>query len=165
MVMILEDRGVKKQSFMSLQNAAVKNTRTIHDSLVQFRHLLKFHTLGTSYRLSFIIERLIGLGLEINTEDPEKRLDNAFLARLRDFAMTHVLRDIKHSARIPIPNSYLLVGVADEGPAYVEKGYENVYTLQEGKIFGLSFNAFLDSISIVSSTQFIRSVRAGNARG
>jgi RNA-dependent RNA polymerase len=135
MVMILEDRGVKRQSFMSLQNSAVANTRTIHDSLAQFRHVLRLHSLGTSYRLSFIIERLVGLGLDINTKDPEKRLDNAFFARLRDFAMTHVLRDIKHSARIPIPNSYLLVGVADEGPAYVGKGYENVYILPEGKIF------------------------------
>jgi RNA-dependent RNA polymerase len=51
--------------------------------------------------------------------------------------MNDVLRDIKHSARIPIPESYLLVGVADEGPAYKKAGLTNVYILPEGNIFGV----------------------------
>lgn len=153
MIMVLEDRGVKMQSFMTLQNLAVANARTIHDSLYQFHHVLKTHHLGTTYRLTFIIEQLIGLGLEIRAPDPEQRLDNVFLGRVRHFAMTHVLRDIKHGARIPIPNSFSLVGVADEGPAYVKKGYDNVYVLPEGKIYGLSFNTFHDNPT--NSNQFL----------
>lgn len=144
MVMILEDRGVKKQSFLSLQNLAVADARTIHDSLKQFRTVLRAHSLGGSYRLSFIIDRLIDLGLEIGPEasDANTKLNNEFLVRVRYFAMTHVLREIKHSARIKIPKSYLLVGVADEGPTYIEKGLENVYILPQGKIFGVSLSFF-----------------------
>jgi RNA-dependent RNA polymerase len=162
--MVLEDRGVKKQSFLTLQNMAVADARTIHDNLTQFRQVLRAHSLGTSYRLSFIIERFIGLGLKIGPEawNPQTKLDNAFLGQVRHFAMTHVLRDIKHGARIKIPNSWLLVGVADEGPAYAKEGYENVYILPEGKIFGASFNTFIDGTT--NSTQFLRSVRAANAR-
>jgi len=136
MVMILEDRGVTKESFMTLQDIAVAEARTIDDSLVQFRRVLKAHSLGGGYRLDWILERLMKLGLDLKCRNPEQRLDNAFLGRVRHFAMTHVLRDIKHGARIPIPKSWLLVGVADEGPAYVTAGYENVYQLQKGKIYG-----------------------------
>ena len=136
MVMILEDRGVKKESFMVLQDMAVADARTIHDSLVQFRHILKAHKLGGAFRLDLILDRLMKLGLDLKSCNPDQRLNNAFLGRVRHFAMTHVLRDIKHGARIPIPKSWLLVGVADEGPAYVNAGYKNVYVLQKGKIYG-----------------------------
>jgi RNA-dependent RNA polymerase len=136
MVMVLEDRGVKKDSFMALQDMAVADARTIDDSLLQFQRVLKAHSLGGGFRLDFILDQLMKLGLDLKSRDPEKTLDNVFLGRVRHFAMTHVLRDIKHGARIPIPNSWLLVGVADEGPAYVNAGYENVYVLQKGKIYG-----------------------------
>lgn len=136
MIMILEDRGVKMKDFMALQDMAVADARTIHDSLAQFRKVLRAHSLGSSYRLDFVIDQLAKLGLELNHLDHERRLSNAFLTRVRHFAMTHVLRDIKHGARIPIPKSYLLVGVADEGPAYVNAGHKNVFVLPEGKIYG-----------------------------
>jgi RNA-dependent RNA polymerase len=145
MVMVLEDRGVKKDSFMTLQDKAVANARTMSESLSQFRMILKDQHLGTTYRLNFIIDRLIELVGE--------KTDNAFLNQIRHFALTHVLRDIKHRARIPIPGGWLLVGVADEGPAYVDKGYENVYTLKEGQIFGSSFSAFY-SIALSNVTVF-----------
>jgi RNA-dependent RNA polymerase len=134
--MILEDRGVTKESFMALQEIAVANARTIDDSLVQFRQVLKAHSLGGGFRLDFILDQLMKLGLDLKLRNSEQRLDNAFLGRLRHFAMTHVLRDIKHGARIPIPKSWLLVGVADEGPAYASAGYKNVYELPKGKIYG-----------------------------
>jgi RNA-dependent RNA polymerase len=136
MVMVLEDRGVKKYSFMALQDMAVADARTIDDSLLQFQRVLKAHSLGGGFRLDFILDQLMKLGLDLKSRDPEQTLDNVFLGRVRHFAMTHVLRDIKHGARIPIPNSWLLVGVADEGPAYVNAGYENVYVLKKGKIYG-----------------------------
>lgn len=136
MIMILEDRGVKKESFMQIQDAAVADARTVHDSLGQFQKILKPHHLGASYRLDYIVDHLIKLGLDIRSKDPNRKLEDAFFYRLQKFAMTHVLRDIKHGARFPIPKSYLLVGVADEGPAYEKAGYKNVYCLPEGKIFG-----------------------------
>ena len=44
-------------------------------------------------------------------------MDNPFFRQLRQVAMDpNVLRDIRHSVKIPIPDSHLLAGVADEGP-------------------------------------------------
>lgn len=144
MVMILEDRGVKKESFMTLQEAAVADARTIDDSLIKFQSLLKKHQLGGSYRLESLVSRVMGIGLDIGPGNPEQRIENPFWSRLRHFAMTHVLRDIKHGARIPIPQSYHLVGVADEGPAYVgQSGFENVYTLGPNKIYGKVAKTFV----------------------
>ena len=136
MIMILEDRGVNKGAFVEVQEAAVADARTVHDSLSQFQKILKSHRLGTSYRLDYIVDHLIKLGLDIRHSDRDRDLQDAFFNRLQNFAMTHVLRDIKHNAKFPIPKSYQLVGVADEGPAYVNAGYKNVYCLPEGKIFG-----------------------------
>jgi RNA-dependent RNA polymerase len=41
--------------------------------------------------------------------------------------MNHSFREVKFKARIPVPQSYQLVGVADEGQAYINEGKENVY--------------------------------------
>ena len=65
-------------------------------------------------------------------------MDNPFLSQLRQVAMNDVLRDIKHSAKIPVPDSFLLVGVADEGPAYEAAGYTNIFKLNELEIYGES---------------------------
>lgn len=147
MVMIMEDRGVKKDSFMALQEAAVADARTIHDSLTKFKQVLKGHKLGGSYRLDSLVYRIIEIGLDIGPGNPEQGIDNAFWSHLRHFAMTHVLRDIKHGARIPIPKSYHLVGVADEGPTYAgQPGFENMFTLTQGKIYSeVSSTGVIDS--------------------
>jgi len=52
--------------------------------------------------------------------------------------MNHCLREIKYKARIPVPKSYQLVGVADEGRAYIDEGLkeEDVYTLKPWQIYG-----------------------------
>jgi RNA-dependent RNA polymerase len=52
--------------------------------------------------------------------------------------MNHSLREVKFKARIPVPKSYQLVGVADEGQAYIKEGVneEDVFTLGEGRIYG-----------------------------
>jgi RNA-dependent RNA polymerase len=134
--MILEDLGVRKDTFVDLQDKAIAEARTINDSIVQFHSILRWHGLGNGYRLSSLLKRIESLGLDLITRRRTPGIDNPFLRQLRQVAMTSVLRDIKHNARIPIPNSYLLVGVADEGPAYRESGHENVFTLPEGHIYG-----------------------------
>lgn len=135
--MVLEDRGAPKEVFMKLQADAVADTRMAHDSAALYARLLESHRLCYNYRLAAILRRLNTLGLELKPNRSQQPLDTPFLARLRACAINHVLREVKHEARIPIPNSYLLVGVADEGPAYVEKGLKNVYCLPQGKIFGM----------------------------
>jgi RNA-dependent RNA polymerase len=134
--MALEDRGVRQTAFHKLQDGAVAAARTIDDSISQFRAVLREHSLGNTFRLSFLLQKLEELGLDLQAKHRIPGVDNEFFRQLRQVAMNDVLRDIKHSARIPIPESYLLVGVADEGPAYKKAGHSNVYELPPGKIYG-----------------------------
>jgi hypothetical protein len=39
--------------------------------------------------------------------------DNPFYRQMMEYAVHHVLRELKHHARIPIPGAWTLVGVAD----------------------------------------------------
>lgn len=135
--MILEDLGVEKKSFIELQELAKEDIFTAHDSMEKTIKLMKAHSLGKSYGLSFIIEWFRKLGLGFKHEKNVRALQDPFLDRLIHYAKNHVLRDIKHGARIPIPESYLLVGVADEGPAYEAAGMENVFSLTKGQIYGM----------------------------
>ena len=137
LVMVLEDRGAPKEVFVKLQAVAVANARMAHDSAGLYANLLESRQLCYNYRLSAILRRLNTLGLELKPNHLQQSLDTPFLARLRSCAINHVLREVKHEARIPIPSSYMLVGVADEGPAYVKNGLKNVYCLPQGKIFGM----------------------------
>ncbi|KAI0822735.1 RdRP-domain-containing protein [Trametes gibbosa] len=136
LIMILEDRGVEQVTFLRLQEKAAAQITTASDSVEQTVTLFMSHNLGLSFSLPWIFRGLRAAGLGMDAE-PEKsyNLGDTFLQSLIIFAQHHVLRDIKHGARIPIPDSYLLVGVADEGPMYQEEGVENVYVLDEAKVY------------------------------
>lgn len=134
--MVLEDRGAPKEVFMQLQKDVVASTRMAHDSAALYAKLLESNQLCYNYRLAAILKRLNALGLELKPNNIQQPLDTPFLARLRACAINHVLRAVKYEARIQIPNSYMLAGVADEGPAYVKNGVKNVFCLPQGKIFG-----------------------------
>ena len=123
-----------------MQNLAVERARTIHDSISQFNDVLASHSLGSGYRLRHTMERLQDrYNMDFKSEGRRiVSMDNPFFSQLRQVAMNDVLRDIKHSARIPVPDSYLLVGVADEGPAYEAAGYTNIFKLNEFEIYGES---------------------------
>jgi RNA-dependent RNA polymerase len=138
MVMMLEDRGVRKESFIDLQDAAKAEVYLSEDSLTNFRRLLKSHNLGNKFHLSFILEQLHLLGLDMQNSADKRAIESVFLRRLQRCSIAHVLREIKFKARIPVPNSYQLVGVADEGQAYIREGVnpKDVFTLPEGHIYG-----------------------------
>ncbi|KZT71262.1 RdRP-domain-containing protein [Daedalea quercina L-15889] len=135
LVMLMEDRGVDKKAFLDLQERTKREIYTASDSMELFVRLLKAHKLGQSFGLDFIIQGLRMIGMGFKHEKHVAMLQDPFISRLIHIAKNHVLRDVKHGARIPIPDSYLLVGVADEGPAYEQDGVENVYTLKKGEIF------------------------------
>ncbi len=136
--MLLEDVGVRRDVFQDLQDLAVRSAKTLDDSITHFCDALRGHHLGSSYRLRETLGRLrdkYGMDLESNGETIA--VDNPFLRQVRQVAMIDIVRDIKHSARIPVPGSFLLVGVADEGPAYIGKpGFDNVYCLGAAEIYG-----------------------------
>ncbi|KAH9835627.1 RNA dependent RNA polymerase-domain-containing protein [Rhodofomes roseus] len=117
LIMLLEGLGVPYEVFQALQDDAVRNVERAVESFDTAAHLLEAHGLGTSYRLSSTMRSLHRLGVEPSTED-------TFWQRMMDFAVNHVLRELKHHARIPVPDGWTLVGVADS------HGY-----LEEGEIF------------------------------
>jgi RNA-dependent RNA polymerase len=139
--MLLEDVGVRKESFLGLQRLAVERARTIDDSISQFNDVLASHSLGLGYRLRHIMERLqkgYNLDFKSGPRTASVSMDNPFFSLLRQVAKNNVLSDIKHNARIPVLDSYHLVGVADEGPAYEAAGYTNIFKLNESEIYGES---------------------------
>ncbi|KAK0447465.1 RNA dependent RNA polymerase-domain-containing protein [Desarmillaria tabescens] len=131
LVVILEDKLVRREVFQELQDDAVAKALTINDSMQQFSNILEEHSLGNVYRLSYIISRLSALRLDIATPG----IDTPFLKELREVGKIHVLQDIKYRARILVPDSYQLIGVPDEGPAYVKAGCKNVFTLKKRNIY------------------------------
>ncbi|CCM00938.1 uncharacterized protein FIBRA_02985 [Fibroporia radiculosa] len=106
LIMLLEGLGVPYSTFQALQDAAVQNAQDSVESLSSSARLLEAHGLGTSFRLTSTMLSLHRLGLGPLHED-------IFWQQMMDFAVNHVLRELKHHARIPVPDGWTLVGVAD----------------------------------------------------
>ena len=135
--MILEDLGVKKEVFFSLQEKAIADVESARKSIELLVAVLKQHQLCPAFRLPLILRNLAVKGLDLTHPSPSKVLSDSFLSKVIHCAMNTVNRDIKFRARIPVPNAWNLVGVADEGPAYRERtGNQEVFCLPEGEIFG-----------------------------
>jgi len=122
LIMLLETLGLEKDIFLELQRAAVTATEDAIESLVTASPLLGAHGLGTSFSLSSVFNSMARMGADLDTQDDM----SPFIRHVLRFCANHVLRDLKYRARIPIPNSWMLVGVADE--------YD---LLQEGQIYGV----------------------------
>ena len=132
--MALDDLGVRRDVFLDLQDDAIAGAYVIDNSIQQFKDILDNHGLGASFQLSRTLEHIRNLGLDLM--DTTLHFDTPFLHQIRQVCKKDILRDIKHKARIPVPDAYVLVGVADEGPAYIAAGEENIFTLPENCIFG-----------------------------
>ncbi|THH20225.1 hypothetical protein EW146_g1088 [Bondarzewia mesenterica] len=105
LIMILEDLGVPYHVFENLQKAAVREVEMSTKSFERAAHMFEQFGLGTSFRLPSILLNLHKLGLSPFKDD--------FYQQMSEFAIHHILRDLKHHARIPVPDGYTLVGVAD----------------------------------------------------
>jgi RNA-dependent RNA polymerase len=137
--MALEELGVKIDVSNTFQEKAVADAKTIGESSLQFRKVLNDHELGNVSNLSStILTKIEGLGVDLNTQNREPGFNTPFLQQVREVVTSTVLREIKYSARIPILGSYLLVGVADEGPPYFGIDLSEMYILPERHIYGMS---------------------------
>ena len=131
---------------MDLQERAKANIYYSTESLENFSRLLKSHGLGDRYHLVFILEQLVKLGLDLKDSTGRMAIKSSLVERLLRFSIHHSLREIKFKARIPVPSSYQLVGVADEGRAYINEGLDedDVFTLKPGTIYGTFLCRFAD---------------------
>ncbi|EJF66614.1 RdRP-domain-containing protein [Dichomitus squalens LYAD-421 SS1] len=108
LIMLLEGLGVPYTTFKKLQDDAVRDAQTSVTSLKLSAKLFEDHGLGVSFRIAPVMLGLHKLGLGPLDDD-------IFWRQMMDFAVNHVLRELKHRARIPVPgtDSWTLVGVAD----------------------------------------------------
>ncbi|KAJ3919159.1 RNA dependent RNA polymerase-domain-containing protein [Lentinula edodes] len=118
LVMILEDLGVPYETFEDLQEEAIEHTRRATESLATAARLLENFGLGNSFRLTSILLGLSRLGVDNHIQA------EPFHRSVLNYAVHHILRELKHHTRIPVEGAWNLVGVADE------HGF-----LQEGEIF------------------------------
>jgi RNA-dependent RNA polymerase len=105
LVMLLEGLGIPYETFKMYQDMAITDTKNATKSIGSTISLLEQNGLGTSLRLPSVLSALAKLGVQ--------SIDEPFYNRMMEFSVHHVLRDIKHKARIPIPGGWNLVGVAD----------------------------------------------------
>ncbi|KLO16990.1 RdRP-domain-containing protein [Schizopora paradoxa] len=103
LIMLLEGLGVPCSVFLDFQRKAVQKARDAEHSIEDSRKLLEEYGLGASFRLPSVLQNLASLDCDIGSH---------FEKDVMKLAVFHVLRELKHRARIPIPG-YTLVGVAD----------------------------------------------------
>lgn len=106
LIMLMEGLGVSFDIIKHFQDIAVQHAQKAALSLERAADLLETHGLGASFRLPSVLNSLNKLGIRSLNQDK-------FYSKMMEFAINHVLRDLKNHARIPIPGAWTLVGVAD----------------------------------------------------
>ncbi|KAJ3543427.1 hypothetical protein NMY22_g3147 [Coprinellus aureogranulatus] len=106
LIMVLEGLGVPYHIFKKFQDRAVQETYSAPETLTQAGNLLDSHGLGVSFGLPAAMNGLAEIGIRSLSGD-------RFYDKTLEFTRDHILRNLKHRARIPIPGAWTLVGVAD----------------------------------------------------
>lgn len=76
--------------------------QTAARSLKDASNFLEMHGVGMSFRVHSVLFSLSKLGVGLQAEKLLRVLEDPFLDRSIAFATNHVLRVIKHKARIPV---------------------------------------------------------------
>lgn len=107
LIKVLEDLGVADETFISLQQDAVRILRESTQSPLFAASFLKRQRIASGpNRFPWMIEALYNLELNFR--------DDTFLERAFELALLTALRDLKHKARIPVPGGVTLIGIVDE---------------------------------------------------
>jgi len=106
LVVLLEGLGVEYNTLKYYQDIAIQKADEAMISLEVAAEVLEEHGLGASLRLPSALVSLTKLGIYELPHDE-------FFKRAMVDAKIHILRLLKHHARIPIPGAWTLVGVAD----------------------------------------------------
>lgn len=122
LIKILEDLKIKPDIFLKLQNDAVKEVENARISILGAATLLDRNSLGTASHLSTtlrLLKRLLGIDFKLNSNrntgsTSQKFIEDSFLDSCISLTVTHALKVLKFKARIPLPNCWTLVGIADE---------------------------------------------------
>ncbi|KAK0434561.1 RdRP-domain-containing protein [Armillaria borealis] len=116
MIALLEHHEVPHKSFKDLQDRAINEVRQIKKSLDAAATTFTHHGLGASFHLESLFRNMArSLQAELSEDlDSESGVHYGLLKTVIAYGATHILREIKHRARIRVPGSYTLIGVSDE---------------------------------------------------
>ncbi|KAJ7642305.1 RNA dependent RNA polymerase-domain-containing protein [Mycena rosella] len=121
LIALLEHHGTRGEVFMGLQKLAIDEVENIKGSLLQASKIFSQHGLGASFRLPSLFNNLFyQLKLEIGPWSNPDVFRHQLIKTALAYATTHILREIKHRAHIPVPGSYTLIGVSDEWDCLAE---------------------------------------------
>ncbi|KAF8245194.1 RdRP-domain-containing protein [Wilcoxina mikolae CBS 423.85] len=123
LIKVLEDLGVKDNTFLQLQNDAVNRLRDSSKSAALAANFLRRRGVSSScLRLPWLFEGLKNVGMDF--------WDDQFLERTLELSLLMDLRDIKYRGRIPVKYGVTLIGILDE-TKYLEEGEIYVNTEDE----------------------------------
>ncbi|KAK0218131.1 RdRP-domain-containing protein [Armillaria fumosa] len=131
MIALLEHHEVPHKSFKDLQDRAIAEVRQIKKSLDAAATTFTHHGLGASFHLESLFRNIARiLQMELSEDlDSESGVHYGLLKTVIAYGATHILREIKHRARIRVPGSYTLIGVSDEWNC-----------LEEGQVYATIFD-------------------------
>ncbi|EJT98377.1 RdRP-domain-containing protein [Dacryopinax primogenitus] len=114
-IMLLESRGVHADVFLTLQRNAVKAVEDSKSSLIRASIMTETYGLGGTFWIRLILRNIHDiLGLDFEAGQGLTTFYDPFLKHIIDVGKANALREIRFRARIPVPNSWTLIGVADE---------------------------------------------------
>jgi RNA-dependent RNA polymerase len=108
--MLLWTGGVESSVFEKLMADALEATVSEMQTFGGAAKQLFANRLGRPFHLTNTFDKLSRLGLE--PDQPGVR--TVGLHKLINAGLYHIKRGLKHKARIPVPESFTLVGVCDE---------------------------------------------------
>jgi hypothetical protein len=101
-IKILEDLGVKEESFLDLQEKFVNELRATTKSASNAAEFLRRGHIGEASKLPWLIRKLQDLHLMF--------WDDPFLRDCLELSVLTQLRELKHRSRIPVDKGYTLYG-------------------------------------------------------
>lgn len=114
LAMILDHLGVEHDVIVNAQYQVLMETsRACTIALGSLARIVDEYGLGRPFKFHRLLLHLIKGGLHYRDLFQDSRPVTKFFQRVGDAILVNIKRDVKHRARIPIPNSYTLVGVAD----------------------------------------------------
>ena len=113
LIKILEDLGVPKETFHSLQEDALEHLKMMTSSATNAAIHLEDHSVGAAAQLPWLLRNLESLGLPFQAND--------FLRETVEMAALISLRELKYRSRILVENGVTLYGIMDE-TGYLEEG-------------------------------------------
>ncbi|KAH8917709.1 RdRP-domain-containing protein, partial [Atractiella rhizophila] len=140
LVQMLEHLGASSAAIEELQSQAVRDISSISESVDHAAEVFKKFGVANSFRVASILRNMKNLlQLDLGSNISAGRIQDPFLLEVLRITTADILRELKHRARIPVPGSYTLLGVADEWEV-----------LNEGQIYAAVRHSFEDTVEHIT---------------